>query len=107
MEERIESNWDRVGVMGDSMSASSRVVKAAVRDPNKPHDEIPHPTRRRDFNFGRWYREKKSETSTTSLPPLLWSILNDSTPFDRVASPSVTIEERTELRSFAAKNPVR
>ena len=106
MEERIESRSDRVGVMGDSTPVSSRVVRVVVRDFSKSHDEILHPTRRRRLNFGRWYREKKSEISTILLP-LPFSIMNDSTPFGRVSSPWVTIEEMTELTSLVAKNPVR
>ena len=68
MEQRIETSWDRVGAMDDIVLAvRSRVVRAVVRDPSKSHDEILHPKRRRHFNFGRWYREKKPETSTTVL----------------------------------------
>ena len=107
MEERTETSCDRVGVMDDSVLAvRSRVVRAVVRDPNKSHDEILHPKRRRYFNFGRRYREKKLETSTIVLTPLFWT-MNDTTLFDRVSSPSVMIEEMTESRSSTLRQLLR
>ena len=106
MEERIETSWDRVGVIGDSGSVvSSRVVRAVVRDPNKSNDEIQHPERRRHFSFGRWYREKKPVTSM--LLPLLCLTMNDSILFKRVPSSSVTIKEMTKLRRSALQKPLR
>jgi hypothetical protein len=96
LEERIESNWDRVGMGDGSMAVSSRVVRAVVCDFSRSHEEILHLRRRRHLNFWRWYREKKVETSTIEL--LMLCTMNDSTLIDRVSSPSVTIEERTELR---------
>ena len=45
LEERIETSWDRVGLNGQSLVVSSRVVKTVVCDSSKPHDEILHPTR--------------------------------------------------------------
>jgi len=55
LEERTESNRDRVGVGDRSYVLSERVVRAAVCDFSKPHDGIFHPKRRRHRNFGRRY----------------------------------------------------
>ena len=106
MDERIESSWDRVWEGDASLPASSRVVRAVVCDSSKPHDEILYPKRRRHFNFGRWYPEKKAETLTNSSKPSLRT-MNDSTLVDRVSSPLLTIEEMTELRSPFAQVPLR
>ena len=95
--ERIESIWDRVGSGDDSMGTSSRVVRDVVRDPNKSHDEMTNPERRRRCNFGKWYREKKLEMST--LDVLSFCSLNDPMLFDRVSFPLAVIEEMTWLRS--------
>ena len=86
------------------MPLSSRVVRAMVRDLTKSHDEIVHPERRRNCSLGRRYREKNAEISTGEPP--LFSTMNDFTLFDRVASPSVTIEEMTELRNPVALVPL-
>ena len=64
LEERKDSNWDRVG-MGESSILSDRLVRTAVCDFSESHDEILHiPERLRRLNFGRLYRMKKRETST-------------------------------------------
>lgn len=78
---------------------SERVVKDVIRVLIKSHDEMLHPLRRRRFNLGRRYREKKRERSTTNTPE--FSNINDSMLFDRVSSPSVTIEEMAESISLA------
>ena len=93
--ERIESSWDGVWV-GDARWPSLRVVRVVIRDFSKSHDEMLHPSRRRWRNFGKWYREKKAETSTVG--PRVVSTMNDSTLLDRVSSPSTTIEDMMELR---------
>ena len=78
------------------------MVRVVIRDFNKSHNGMRHPWGRRQRNFGRWYREKKEETSTND-PPLV-STMNDSTLLDRDSSPSTTIDEMMELRiGFPAK----
>jgi len=49
-----------------SLESILRVIRVVICDFSKSHDEILHPERWRQRNFGEWYREKKAETSTYS-----------------------------------------
>ena len=46
------------------MDVRERVVRVVIRDHSKFHDEMLNPERSRRCNSGKWYREKKLETST-------------------------------------------
>ena len=106
--ERIESIWDGVGRGDRWQCMRERVVSDVIRDSNKSHDEMLHPKRRRCCNLGKWYREKKAETSTIvvdGLPPLC--MINDSMLIERGSSPLLTIAEMAQLRRSAVWKPLR
>jgi hypothetical protein len=99
--ERIESNWDKVGMGDRRQFVSEREVRDVVRDSNKSHDEMLHSKRWRRRNLGKLYREKKSETSTMSDLPRFRN-MNDTGPFDWGPSLLVIMEEMTEVEEFRA-----
>ena len=45
--------------MVGSLESILRVIRVVICDFSKSHDEILHPERWRQRNFGEWYREKK------------------------------------------------